>query len=227
MTEKNKLCAIYKIVNLVNNKCYIGSTKDLKKRIRSHLGDLKRNKHHCIALQRAYNKYGKDNFIILPIWVCQEEDRLQWEQIFMDEQKPEYNMAKSSSAPMEGRKHSPETIEKFKNRPVKKGKDHHKFGSKWTDEHRSAILTARREKNYKHSSETRKKMSETSKKLNRAADLKESIERQKRAVVDNLGNKFNSMVDAANFHGVSVQTVCDILKGRHSKTRKKVSFNYV
>ncbi|AUM58390.1 homing endonuclease [Proteus phage phiP4-3] len=53
---------IYKIENLVNNKVYIGSAKDFNIRWKRHLSDLRKNRHSSIKLQRAYNKYGKDNF---------------------------------------------------------------------------------------------------------------------------------------------------------------------
>ncbi len=48
----------YKIVNKINNKIYYGSSKHIKK----HKSQLKNNKHHCLYLQRAYNKYGANNF---------------------------------------------------------------------------------------------------------------------------------------------------------------------
>lgn len=53
---------IYKIVNLVNGKVYIGSAKDFKKRWRRHISDLNKGKHSSIKLQRSYNKHGKNNF---------------------------------------------------------------------------------------------------------------------------------------------------------------------
>lgn len=49
---------IYKITNLINNKCYIGQTKQ---------GYFKRFQQHCSSdslIGRAINKYGKENFII-------------------------------------------------------------------------------------------------------------------------------------------------------------------
>jgi len=54
---------IYQIRNILDNKVYIGSAKILKSRWTTHLWQLENNKHHNIHLQRAYNKYGKENFI--------------------------------------------------------------------------------------------------------------------------------------------------------------------
>lgn len=61
---------IYCITNTHNNKHYIGSTKNLYTRKYSHWNKLKLNKHGNIYLQRAYNKYGKENFIFTILEVC-------------------------------------------------------------------------------------------------------------------------------------------------------------
>ena len=53
---------IYKIVNKINGKFYIGSTINFDKRKERHLYELNNNKHHNIFLQRAFEKYGVDTF---------------------------------------------------------------------------------------------------------------------------------------------------------------------
>lgn len=53
---------VYKIENLVNNNCYIGSTVSLKVRWKAHLRSLEENRHHCRHLQAGWNKYKKENF---------------------------------------------------------------------------------------------------------------------------------------------------------------------
>lgn len=53
---------IYIITNLLNNKHYIGSSKDLKKRLRDHRNSLIKNKHENKRLQHSFNKYGIDVF---------------------------------------------------------------------------------------------------------------------------------------------------------------------
>lgn len=77
-----------------------------------------------------------------------------------------------------------------------------------------------------HSNKTKSKMSQTSKNLNRYNDLKDAIEKFKIPVIDTLGNKFNSLTEAAKFHSISIPTVDDILKRRHYLTNSGVSFNY-
>ena len=55
---------IYKITNIVNNKCYIGQTNDYDKRWKGHKYLLNNNKHDNKHLQHAWNKYGEENFTI-------------------------------------------------------------------------------------------------------------------------------------------------------------------
>ena len=47
---------IYKIINNKSLKIYIGSTKNPEVRFKSHLYNLKRNKHHSQHFQNFYNK---------------------------------------------------------------------------------------------------------------------------------------------------------------------------
>lgn len=53
---------IYKIVNLVNDKFYVGSTTNKKVRFRQHRKLLRGNRHHCKHLQASWNKYGEEKF---------------------------------------------------------------------------------------------------------------------------------------------------------------------
>ena len=54
---------LYRIVNKVNGKQYVGITNNVKRRWREHKGDLKNNKHGNVKLQNAWNKYGGENFV--------------------------------------------------------------------------------------------------------------------------------------------------------------------
>ena len=82
---------IYKITNIINNKFYIGSTNNLKRRRKEHFSLLSKNKNHCKILQRAYNKYGKDAFIFEIIAYCPVKYLFKLEQWFVDNLKPQYN----------------------------------------------------------------------------------------------------------------------------------------
>lgn len=53
---------IYHITNNINNKCYIGQTLNYQNRKTTHLRNLRQGKHHSSKLQRAWDKYGEENF---------------------------------------------------------------------------------------------------------------------------------------------------------------------
>ena len=63
---------IYQIVNKCNGKAYVGQTIDLERRKMNHFSDLKKGKHFNPYLQKAYNKYGVDNFDFIVIEECNE-----------------------------------------------------------------------------------------------------------------------------------------------------------
>ena len=58
---------IYKIINVVNNKFYVGSAVDLKRRRVRHFSELRTNKHNNKHLQAAWNKYGEASFIFVVV----------------------------------------------------------------------------------------------------------------------------------------------------------------
>lgn len=215
---------IYQIRNKKDGKVYIGSSSNIEKRFRTHILNLRKGIHHSIYLQRAWKKYGKNCFIFEIIKKCKDTKLIETEQKYLDSYNPKYNISLDAIAPMKRRKHSKKTLAKFKKRKVRSGKDNPMFGKKWSKELRKKILRSR--KGYKHSKETKLKMSETSKRLNRVKDLEKVRHLSYRKIIDSNGNKFKSMVECAKFWGISPATICDILKGRHSKTRKKISFKY-
>lgn len=72
--KKPRISCIYKITNLVNNKIYIGSTKDFRDRTYHHFSELKCQRHGNIHLQRSYNKHGKHNFKIEIVEECKDSE---------------------------------------------------------------------------------------------------------------------------------------------------------
>ena len=104
---------IYQIRNKVNSKSYIGSSTRLSKRWKRHLTDLKCNVHHSLALQRAFHKYGSDNFEFTILENCEESKLLDREQYYLNTLKPEYNICKTAGNCL-GVTHSEETKQKQK-----------------------------------------------------------------------------------------------------------------
>lgn len=217
-------CGIYMILNKINSHVYIGSSVNYDKRKQTHNNSLTKNKHHSLYLQRSWNLYGSDNFLFIFLQETNENELMEIEQLYIDLFKPEYNVSKCSKCPMLGRKHSPETIIKLRNWKRPTGVNNSFYGKKRSPEHIRAAAIPRI--GLKRSAETKLKQSLSAKRLNRYSSLKESIELQKRKVIDSNNKIFNSLTETAIFHGISISTVHDILNGRHKQTRKKVSFSY-
>lgn len=90
---------VYAIINSVNNKRYVGSTFNIKERWKYHSYLLKKGKHHSIALQRAYNKYGENAFRFEVLENDIEiRNLIKREQFYIDE-KSEYNSMKIAYLP--------------------------------------------------------------------------------------------------------------------------------
>jgi group I intron endonuclease len=83
---------IYEIVNLVNGKRYVGSAVDTTRRWQDHRSCLKRGKHHCHILQKAWRKYGEEAFAFRIIEWCDPSALIDCEQAALDRLKPEYNI---------------------------------------------------------------------------------------------------------------------------------------
>jgi group I intron endonuclease len=90
------MIGIYRIRNIVNNKCYYGSSKEIKNRWNRHIKDLNNNSHYNTILQRAWNKYGEEYFIFEIVEKCKQEDLFLIEQKYLNT-NPEYNIGTFAS----------------------------------------------------------------------------------------------------------------------------------
>lgn len=76
---------VYKIVNTIDGKFYLGSTYSFYKRCPSHRSNLNKGLHHCRHLQNAWNKYGEDAFEFHILEVTEVKKRTEVEQKYLDE----------------------------------------------------------------------------------------------------------------------------------------------
>lgn len=107
---------IYCIINLKNNKRYIGSSKNIRLRLWEHRAELRHNHHDNSHLQSAWNKYKESNFDYFIIETCSEDKLLEKEQYYINTLSPEYNMNKEVNRPPcsnESRKKQSETRKKL------------------------------------------------------------------------------------------------------------------
>jgi group I intron endonuclease len=188
--EQNNM-GIYKITNIINDKVYIGSSVDVKNRIRHHKFHLSKNTHNSPKLQNAYNKYGSESFIYEIIEIVETKELLlEREQFYIDSyvsyklgynsrHKAEANYGLSPSA--ETRKKISDSLKgrigpnkdkivsdetKAKISEAKKGKPSNRKGSKHSEESKEKMSQLRKgikwNKNYtKPSEETKDKIRQT------------------------------------------------------------------
>ena len=72
MMSGDRICGIYCIENTTNNKKYIGQSIDIYGRWHTHKYLLNKNQHDNDHLQKAWNKYGEDNFNFYILEECDE-----------------------------------------------------------------------------------------------------------------------------------------------------------
>lgn len=158
---------IYRIINKINNKCYIGQTKvaDPNKRWIGHKNAIKAGAG-CPLLGVAINKYGIDNFIFKVLIICFDEDMNKYEKEYIKKYNSFGDGGYNASAcgepggTFKGHTHTPENRELF-------SKINIEYGSRQeVKEHRRNLMIKRfsdPEERKKHG-EIMRKVRETSKK---------------------------------------------------------------
>ena len=162
-----KITGIYMIKCKINNKVYIGQSKNIKKRFSYHRSALNRNNHDNDLLQNDWNKYGQDYFEFNIIVECEEHKLNELEREYINEYKScdfSYNMTfgkdengaeiyteetkKKMSEVRKGKQHTEETKKKI---------SESKMGHEVREETRKKISESKT--GYNHTEETKKKMS--------------------------------------------------------------------
>ena len=136
--NKKDVYGVYRIVNNINGKIYIGSSIHVNKRLEEHKNTLKNNNHHNIHLQRAWNKYGEESFSFEIIETTEVDINIlrQREQYWMDYYKSYdlnigYNISHSAIG-NSGYEISEEAKEKIRKKTT--GELNHFYGKHHTEE---------------------------------------------------------------------------------------------
>ena len=94
--NNQNMSGVYKILNLLNGRVYIGSTINFRKRYNHHFYFLNANKHRNQFLQNDFNKCGVENFIFEILEISDRNEICSREQIWLDQyfdhQKQCYNI---------------------------------------------------------------------------------------------------------------------------------------
>lgn len=112
-----KKIGIYCIENLVNGKRYIGQSNDIEYRWKRHKYELNRGCHDNDYLQKAWDKYGCDNFNFYIIELCDIEKLNELEVYYIDfyctlDRSNGYNLTSGGGA---NKYYSKEVCEKISN----------------------------------------------------------------------------------------------------------------
>lgn len=222
---------VYAIKNKLNEKMYVGSSRQHKdNRWKAHLKALRNNKHHSDKLQRAWNKYGEENFEYIILEELQNnEDQFDKEQYWIDHYdsfENGYNSAPSANKvimaeetkekirqSMKGRPLTPEHIKAFSQAKIgekrtleaRKKMSDAKKGKFVPNEHRSKISKTMTGK--KRSEESKQRNSEAGK--NKTQQHKDNIElaREKRK-------------------NLTAEIIFDIIKDRENMSYDKLADKY-
>lgn len=152
-----KTSGIYKIVNKIDGKCYVGSSVDIlgttytNGRFYVHKRLLRLGKHHSIHLQRAYDIHGIDTFDFVIVEQVHPDDLMRTEQKYLNEARKNPSMYYNCSYDSGRITMTPEIVEKIKisnqiyqskkiwtaedrAKMSRKGEKHPMYGKKHTDE---------------------------------------------------------------------------------------------
>lgn len=80
--KENTIC-IYEILDIKNNKRYVGETKNFRKRTSKHKSNLRRGISNNEFLQTSWDKNKEDNFIFSILEKCKEEELLEKEEFYI------------------------------------------------------------------------------------------------------------------------------------------------
>lgn len=111
-----RITGIYRILNTVTGRAYIGSASHYLMRVLQHKKCFRDGDHHAIALRRAIAKHGAEVMAFKLIEVCAQNDLLRREQVWMDTYRRNgvtlYNSAPTAGSQL-GFRHSEESRRKI------------------------------------------------------------------------------------------------------------------
>jgi group I intron endonuclease len=165
-----QISGIYRILNTINGKSYVGSAIDSDSRWYFHRYELKKSIHHSDHLQKAVNKYGIENFEFNVIETIENptkellEDRENYWIQFYDSANPEkgYNICPKAGTSL-GFKHTEETLKHLKE--IKSGKNNPRFGTKHTEETKQKMSKSQTGKKISAEAKNKMRLAKLGKKL--------------------------------------------------------------
>lgn len=142
------ISGIYKIINKVNGKYYVGSSTNITdKRWRKHKSCLRYNYHDNKHLQNAWNKYGENNFDFVIVEQTPKENLVEVEQKYLDIAKTEqdkcYNLAFDVERPSISMNEETKQKMKVKLSKLLSGKNNPNYGKHHSNEAKEKMRKAK------------------------------------------------------------------------------------
>ena len=131
-----KICGIYKITNTITNDFYIGSSKNVKRRWRSHKCTSTWSKCPNNQMYLDMQKYGVDKFEFQVLEVVEEDSLKEIEQQFIENLQPTYNNYNANGLDIERRKKSNKKY--YKSDKGKEAQKKYQKSDKYKESHRKA-----------------------------------------------------------------------------------------
>ena len=125
-----KISGIYKITNTITGDFYIGSSKNVKSRWRSHKWPSTWNRYPNKQLYKDMQKYGIDKFAFEILEVVEPEELKVTEQQFIETLKPTYNQMNAKGLNIERYKKYNKKYQK----EYKKSKKYKKYHKEYQDQ---------------------------------------------------------------------------------------------
>lgn len=130
MPYANEIVGIYRVVDKHAGACYVGQSRQVKKRVSDHFNLLRKGIHPNKNMQKSFDLNGESSFYWEVEVECTdhtdldliEELFLKGEAVFLEHGKL-FNISSTAKLPMAGRKHSEATKQRLSD--VKKGDVRH------------------------------------------------------------------------------------------------------
>jgi hypothetical protein len=112
LTDNRNKIGIYRWINNLNKKTYIGSSNNLSVRFYKYYS-LRYLAKSNRPMERALLKYGFSNFTLEILEYCNLNNLLEREQYYLNNLKPDYNIVETAGSTL-GYKHTEESLKKMR-----------------------------------------------------------------------------------------------------------------
>jgi group I intron endonuclease len=230
MKENKTNCGIYKITNLTPNeityinKVYIGSSANIKSRKSQHLNELRKNKHKNKHLQNAFIRDGEENFKFeVVIYIEKIEDKKLLKEELLKWENLEINKYKKQDGTIDH--------DKCYNFLATAGSNLGYRHSKETKEkisraHKGCIVTKETKEKISNSSKGHIMLEKTKEDISKALKGKKLSEVTKNKISRSNSGKKRSKESKRKYAGLQEKSVINLDNGNVFKSIKEASIYY-